>query len=271
MSFLSKLFGSRSSDSGAQDVEAQLARLEREAEDAMPGFVGSSYNRAGDLALRSGQSDRAVGYYGRAIDAFLEDGQREAARGVANKIIRVRPAAVRTLCTLTWLDLASRHQATALLHLRDYAEAAREANQRVRAATQVFEMARRSDSGEFLDAAADALDALTFPNRAREVRGWATAGRAPEAISDNVEVSEACLAAAVRSNDPDTPFLVDGDAGDGAVDASTEAGAHADEVDGTEGDDAGHDETPAGEADGAPAEGKPGQGRKPKKGRKKKR
>lgn len=216
MSFLSRLFGSRSSGSGAQDVEGQLTKLERDAEDAMPGFVGSVYNRAGDLALRAGQDDRAVGYYGRAIDAFLEDEQREAARGVANKIIRVRPTAVRTLCTLTWLDLAARHQATALLHLRDYAEAAREANQRVRAATQIFEMASVSDSGEFLDAAADALDALTFPNRARELRGWASNGRAPEAIADDGKLAEACLSSAVRSNDPGVRLLTD-DADDVAV------------------------------------------------------
>ncbi|MDG2282176.1 MAG: hypothetical protein P8L45_03605 [Longimicrobiales bacterium] len=33
---------------------------------------------------------------GRAIDAFLEDRQREPARGVANKTIRVRPSAIRS-------------------------------------------------------------------------------------------------------------------------------------------------------------------------------
>ncbi len=205
MSFLSRLFGSRFADQGAGDVEAQLARLEQEAEVAMPGFVGTAYNRAGDLALRDGQHDRALGYYGRAIDAFLEDEQREAARGVANKIIRVQPGAVRTLATLTLLDLAARHHASALLHLRDYAEAAKEANQRARAATQVFEMARLSDNAEFLDAAADALDGLSFPNRAAEVREWASAGRGPGSISNAAELSDACRSQAVRSK----PLLVD--------------------------------------------------------------
>ena len=41
-----------------------------------------------------------------------------------NKLIRVHPGAVRTLCTLLWLDLGARHMATALMHLRDYIEAA---------------------------------------------------------------------------------------------------------------------------------------------------
>ena len=108
MSFLSKLFGSKSASSPAKDVEEELRKLELEAENALPGYVGTAFNRAGDLALRHGQADRSMAYYGRAIDAFLEDGQSVAARGVANKIIRVRPTAVRTLSTLTWLDLASR-------------------------------------------------------------------------------------------------------------------------------------------------------------------
>ena len=99
MSFLSKLFGSKDDSPAKGDVRLleRLEKLESEAESANPGYVGTSYNRAGDLALRVGDPARAVANYGRAIDAFLEDGQREAARGVANKIIRVRPSAVRTL------------------------------------------------------------------------------------------------------------------------------------------------------------------------------
>ena len=207
MSFLSRLFGSKSTSSPT-DVEAQLRQLELEAEKALPGYVGTSFNRAGDLALRDGQTDRAMGYYGRSIDAFLEDAQREAARGVANKIIRVRPTAVRTLCTLTWLDLAARHHATALLHLRDYAAAAGEAGEQARAATQIHAMARMSDDAEFIGAVADALDGLGYVNRADEVRGWVTSG-APDAPADAHELGAACLEAAVRSNDPDTVLLSD--------------------------------------------------------------
>jgi tetratricopeptide (TPR) repeat protein len=208
MSFLSKLFGSKSTPPSPKDVEGELLRLEAEAEDALPAYVGTAFNRAGDLALRDGQPDRAVGYYGRAIDAFLEDAQREAARGVANKIIRVRPSAVRTLSTLTWLDLAARHHATALLHLRDYASAAAEAGEQKRAATQIHAMARVSDDTEFLDAAADALDSLGFVNRAKEVRSWTRTG-APEALAADGDLGAACLEAAVRSNDPAVVLLDD--------------------------------------------------------------
>jgi len=252
MSFLSKLsrlIGSLSSSAGRGDIEGQLARFEVEAENATAGYVGSSYNKAGDLALREGQSDRAVAYYGRAIDAFLEDAQREAARGVANKIIRVRPSAVRTLCTLTWLDLAAQHEATALLHLRDYMNAAREADQHSRAATQIYEMASIAPESEFVEAVADALDGLDFSNRAREVRGWAGNG-SPKVISNPRELAEACLLAAVRSNDRDAVLLSDSedededaDVGDSSdqdadVGGSSDVDAPTPEVEEAQGEDA---------------------------------
>jgi tetratricopeptide (TPR) repeat protein len=200
MSFLSRLFGSRSTEGDAQDLDARLARLEREADTAPPGYVGTSYNKAGDLALRGGADDRAAAYYGRAIDAFLEDGQREAARGVANKIIRVRPDAVRTLCTLTWLDLAAQHHATALLHLRDYVEAAKAVDRHSLAADQVYQMARLVPDGEFIEACADALDGLDLPRKAEKVRAWLGSGRSPDALTDSDELARACLRAAVMSN-----------------------------------------------------------------------
>ncbi|MDH3206473.1 MAG: hypothetical protein OEO79_07670 [Gemmatimonadota bacterium] len=203
MSFLSRLLGSKDGPQkkSSGHLTQRLQKLESEAESAAPGYVGTSYNRAGDVALRSGDQARAIGYYGRAIDAFLEDGQREAARGVANKIIRVRPTAVRTLCTLTWLDLAAKHSATGLLHLRDYVAAAKDVDEKALAANQIFEMARVVPDSEFLGAAADALDGLDFSDRAETVREWAGEG-SPDAIHDAEELSKACLRGAVNSNDP---------------------------------------------------------------------
>ena len=203
MSFLSRLFGSKDDppQRSTGRLTQRLEKLEAEAETAAPGYVGTSYNRAGDLALRSEDGDRAVSYYGRAIDAFLEDEQREAARGVANKIIRVRPTAVRTLCTLTWLDLAAKHTATALLHLRDYVEAAKDVDQYTLASDQIFEMARLVPDSETLAAVADALDGLDFSDRAQEVRGWAKGDGSPDVVTDPEELGLACLKAAARSNE----------------------------------------------------------------------
>jgi len=203
MSFFSRLFGSKDKPSSKSEgrLTQRLEKLEAEAENALPGYVGTSYNRMGDLALRSGDRERAVGYYGRAIDAFLEDGQREAARGVANKIIRVLPTAVRTLCTLTWLDLAAKHSATALLHLRDYVQAAKDVDEGALAAKQIHAMARVVPDSEFLGAVADALDSLDFGSRAKEVRQWANEGGSPDSVSGAEELSTACMRGAVTSNE----------------------------------------------------------------------
>lgn len=157
-------------------------------------------NKAGDLCLKAGDRDQALTYYGRAINTLLEDGQREAARGVANKIIRVHPEAVRTLCTLTWLDLASHHMATAMLHLRDYVEAAKRVGQEELASSVILEMARIVPDGEFIDAAADALDRLGAADQAADVRDWVRPGGSPDALADLESLAERCVAAAMGSN-----------------------------------------------------------------------
>ncbi len=206
MSLLSRLFGSKDEPAKATgELSRRLERLEEEAQNAAPGYVGSTYNRAGDLALKEGDPERAMGYYGRAIDAFLADEQPEAARGVANKIIRVRPHAVRALCTLTWLDLAAKHNATALLHLRDYVEAAKEAKQFSLAASQIHEMARIVPDPEVLSAVADALDGLDFAQRANEVREWEAQGGSPDVVKDSDALALACIRAAARSNERAKP------------------------------------------------------------------
>ncbi len=200
MSFLSRLFGGSDSPSpsGPQDLESRLAAFEAEFEAAQHGMKGTPLNRAGDLALKHGDAARAMRYYGRAIDTYLQDQQLEAARGVANKIIRVHPKAVRTLCTLTWLDLAARHMATALLHLRDYVEAAKRTHHEDIAAEQIYRMAEVAPLVEFLSAAADALDRLDRADRAAEVRGWVTEEGSPLVIRDEHELAERCMAAATE-------------------------------------------------------------------------
>jgi hypothetical protein len=209
MSILSKLFGSKEESpeekpkpqQGRAGLTQRLERLEKEAENAAPGYVGTTYNRAGDVALKEGEPDRAMTFYGRAIDAFLQDEQPEAARGVANKILRLRPHAARTLCTLMWLDLAAKHTATALLHLRDYVQSAKKAKQSKLAASQIYDMARIVSDPEVLGAIADALDSLDVADRAATVREWENAGGSPTAVEDGEELASLCMKAAARSNE----------------------------------------------------------------------
>ena len=87
MSLLSGLFGSKepAPRPGVMTLDDRLAKLEQEAENAPAGYKGTPLNKAGDFALRDGDKPRAFDYYGRAIDALLEDDQREAARGVAKQ------------------------------------------------------------------------------------------------------------------------------------------------------------------------------------------
>jgi len=194
MSILSRIFGGGDDE---PDLETRLSRLEAEAEGARAGARAFTLNRAGDVALQGDQTERAITLYGRAIDAYLEDQHLDAARGVANKIVRVHPDAVRTLCTLTWLDLASRHTATALLHLRDYVEAAERAGNGSIAVTQIHHMAKLVPLQEFRAAAADALDRLDRPEIAGNVREWRLDEPSKDVVEGEQELAEACMRAAV--------------------------------------------------------------------------
>jgi len=198
-----RLQPSSTRDTSSKARERRLADLEAAAEGAPLGYQGTPLNRAGDLCLKEGDHERALAYYGRAIDTFLEDGQPEAARGVANKIIRIHPEAVRTLCTLTWLDLAAGHMATALMHLGDYKDSALRAGQESLAAEQILAMARSLTQTEFIDSAADALDQLGFPDEAAQARKWGKTGGSPQSLVEPEELSAHCIAAAVGSIERD--------------------------------------------------------------------
>ena len=199
MRLFSRWFRNEPATSRARSDERErlLADLEAEAARAPLGFRGSSLNRAGDLCLKAGDRSRALQYYGQAIDAMLEDGHREPARGMAKKIIRIYPEAVRTLCTLTWLDLASRHTAMALVHLQEYLKAAKAGGRADLARDQILEMARTVTPRDFLNAAAEGLKA---EDDAAQVRDWAMSGGAPDAVSDPDELATFCMRAAVGSN-----------------------------------------------------------------------
>ena len=203
-SLFSRLFksgGSSADDSADAGLDGRLAALEKQAEKANQGLRGIPLNTAGDRSDRAGDRSRALSYYGRAIDAFLEDAQPEAARGVARKIIRIHPEAVRTLCTLTWLDLGSSHLADALVHLNEYAAAAEKAGRSEIAREQILDMARTSAEVRFLEAAAMALERLEAQEGADQVREWARRdGGSEHAISNPVELLDRCLTAAVGTN-----------------------------------------------------------------------
>ena len=177
----------------AAALPERLKVLEREAEMARLGFRGTPLNRAGDLCMQAKDTDQALKYYGRAIDAYLNDGHPELARGVAQKLIRVYPNAVRTYCTLTWLDLGLGYLADARTHVGGYVAAARRAGREAQAIPQVREMAGTVTDLGFREAAATALEDLGDKDAADQIRG-ALPKRETEAPDE--ELSDRCFEAA---------------------------------------------------------------------------
>lgn len=204
-SFFRRIFGAGPDTSGdtppGESIEERLKELEAEAAAEAAGFKGVPLNRAGDLCFRVGEVDRALDYLGRAIDAYLADEQPEAARAVARKIIRLHPHAVRTLCTVTWLDLSSGHLGDALLHLGEYVEGARRGERETLARDQVMKMAEAIADEHFRKTVAQGLDDLGFPDDAKTVREWADSDDPPPGAGETAEELRAfCFAAAVSSN-----------------------------------------------------------------------
>jgi hypothetical protein len=177
-----------------------LADLEAKSKAAGSGFRWVALNRAGDLCDHAGDRDGALKYYGRAIDVMLEDGQPEPARGLATKIVRIHPTAVRTLCTLTWLDLASHHMASVVVHLTEYVKSAQGAGVQDLAGEQIYMMAQVATDQDFRCAAVDVLQALGHKDEAAEVRDWAAAEGAPHDGESPEDWADRCLSHALGSN-----------------------------------------------------------------------
>jgi hypothetical protein len=183
----------------AASLPERLKLLEREADQARLGFRGTPLNRAGDLCMQAKQTPLALDYYGRAIDAYLHDGHPELARGVAQKLIRVHPGAVRTYCTLTWLDLGLGYFADARTHVGGYVAAARRAGREDLAINQVREMARTVTDTGFRVAAATALEDLGDRGSARELKD--AMPEEPPQVPDDA-TRERCFEAAKSSGGP---------------------------------------------------------------------
>lgn len=112
------------SDDEPQDLDAMLLIVEREADGAMPGFEAFFFNRGGDLCVREDAPRRALGYYGRAIDAYLRAGRYDSAAAVCRKILRLAPDAVRARCTLAWIAVGKGLIADASSQVDAYVQAA---------------------------------------------------------------------------------------------------------------------------------------------------
>jgi hypothetical protein len=104
--------------------------------------------RAGDVCVAHGEPRRALPWYGKAVDQYLELGQPDQAAELCRLIISVQPDAVRARCTLTWIALGAERHAEVGWLLSDYVSAAIRAGQTALAERQLTWMfeATRSES-----------------------------------------------------------------------------------------------------------------------------
>ncbi len=205
-------------EDASSSLEQQLATLEA-ASAAAPQGDGAALSHAGDLCLGAGQRQRALGYYGRAIDVYLTAGRYDAAAAVCRKVLRIAPRAVRTRATLAWLALGRGVHADARRAIEDYVRAAQRAGDEQRAARQMALMAQATrdpdlrrvlaellahlgagtDAEQIMHDLAAGRDARTLPSVEQQERIWAQVLRA--ALMGPRELDEA--AESVR-HPPDT-------------------------------------------------------------------
>lgn len=147
-------------ESAHPELERRLRSLDEQAEVALPGFDAQFFNRAGDLCVDAAQGERALSYYGRAIDAYLRAGRYNAAGAVCRKLLRVAPDAVRARCTLAWLSIGKGMTADAHREVDDYVAAAIAAGQAGLARRQLRLMGRATRDPELRSLLAGQLRVL---------------------------------------------------------------------------------------------------------------
>lgn len=165
------------------DLETTLRQLEAEAERAGPGAAAHDLSRAGDLCLGAGQRERALGYYGRAIDASLRARRYNAAAGLCRKLLRVAPGAVRTRCTLAWLALGRGDIEETRREVGGYVDAAAGEDQRRLAALHLHMMAETTRVPEIRRLLAGYLETLGRVETAADIRATVAGDVSPPALS----------------------------------------------------------------------------------------
>lgn len=132
----------RPDEESASALEQELSALEAASRGAEGGVDPALLARAGELCLGAGQRQRALAYYGRAIDAYLRAARYDAAAAVCRRVLRIAPRAVRTRATLAWLAIGRGIHTHARREIEDYARAAIRAGEETRAARQLSLMAQ---------------------------------------------------------------------------------------------------------------------------------
>ena len=174
---MSQFFRGRGEADSRQHLERELQLLESQAKTASPGYETQFLNRAGNLCVDAGQPQRALGYFGRAIDAYLESGRFSAAEVLCRKVMKISPDAVRARCTLAWLSLGKGFRSETDQEVEEYVHAAQRAGKESLAAKQLVMMAQATPSAELRETLAERLIELGAEEEADRVYGLVFAER----------------------------------------------------------------------------------------------
>ncbi|HEX6924333.1 MAG TPA: hypothetical protein VF167_02835 [Longimicrobiaceae bacterium] len=174
---MSQFFRGRSDSDTNSKLERELASLEEQARSASPGYETQFLNRAGNLCVEAGMPQRALAYFGRAIDAYLESGRFSAAEVLCRKVLRISPEAVRARCTLAWLAIGKGMRTETEEEIADYVRAAQRAGKEGLAARQLVMMAEAATRIELRERLAEHLVELGADVDADRVLGLVYAER----------------------------------------------------------------------------------------------
>ena len=174
---MSQLFRGRGDPESNQRLERELASLEEQTRTASSGYETQFLNRAGNLCVVAGMPQRALAYFGRAIDAYLESGRFSAAEVLCRKVLRIAPEAVRARCTLAWLAIGKGTRSETEEEITDYVRAAQRAGKEGLASRQLVMMAEAATRIELRERLAEHLLEIGAEEDADRVLGAVFAER----------------------------------------------------------------------------------------------
>jgi tetratricopeptide (TPR) repeat protein len=174
-------------------LQAALADLEARAAEASTEYKAQHYSRAADLCAAANDRERALHYWGQAIDLYLTTARPRAAAALCRKVIRFAPDTIRARRTLALLSLGEGEMQQAAEDLEEYVEAARRTHHEQLARKQIRLMSEATSAPEFRVRAADLLQRLGDDAGAVQLRESATARSDALALSQDAMDSPGLL------------------------------------------------------------------------------
>lgn len=153
-------------------LEGLLDNLEKQVVAAeTPPQKARILNLAGDMCMDAGQLERALSYYDMAITTYTGCQQYDAAGKICEKIIALKPNAVRPFFTLAVLALRRDKIELARNRINQYVAAAESQKLAKVARSHLLELAEVSASHSVLETIAEGLMQLNDSESANAVYG----------------------------------------------------------------------------------------------------